>query len=615
MSNFNLKTSPIRQNINGLENGQLSIFENEEFAGINAKTILDDVENMLDVTESHSDDVVRIAVMGEVSAGKSTFVNTIVGKKVAYTDLFEATEMISEITYADNEYAKLISKNGETINNYSFDDMISWVEEMVEEEQDFSSYEKFSIGVSSENMKNLIFVDTPGLLSITPKNHSMTNKYVAETDYIIWVVNSRNLGAKKVNECIEKTKLSGKPMIGIINKVDTEAEKQEIEKYVKDEYSSVFEEIFFVSSKNAWELMQSGVEDWLEKTGFEDLLDCIEDLAADKEHSTSQTQYYQFQRDKEVHIKMREKVNERKKHYDNEIANFSFVNSELKKSIEKEMNDFWKNNFFVNERIALKNANDEEFISLVDMYNSSEYIEGLIIDKYNELTAFIQNRWNVVSNALSCSSSQINIDFSYDKTVLLEDESTQKNYQEENNSELNKEKIKRGLTRGTAVGVAFAGYTAWLGPAAAALTFGEMFLPFVIPCAIAGLAASGFTSKMKAKGRLSSENAQKKQKYADELYYEIIKEVSKIKNKLLEDLFLTSDHYYQEKIEEYKTKTEALNFDFTSPAFEIFAKELDTYIEKLEIEINSFSDQYIPAPPELTEITNEGINNELYNSK
>ena len=80
MSEFNLNESPIRKNIKKLKDGQLSVFEE---GTIQVRTILQDIENMLNVMKSHGDDVVRIAVMGEVKAGKSTFINALVGKEVA----------------------------------------------------------------------------------------------------------------------------------------------------------------------------------------------------------------------------------------------------------------------------------------------------------------------------------------------------------------------------------------------------------------------------------------------------------------------------------------------------------------------------------------------------
>lgn len=605
MSEFNLQESPIRKIINNLEEDQLSVFEDgtyvgdgeeKRYKGIQARVILNDVENMLDVMKGHSQEVVRIAVMGEVKAGKSTFINTLLGKEVAYTDILEATALVSEITYSDNEYVQLIGRDGSIVRECSLQDMLSWMEDMVDDEGDFSIYEKIVIGVPIELLKNLIIVDTPGLFSITSQNRDITNAYIAETDYILWVINSCNLGSKVVNDYIDKIHLSGKPMIGIISKVDSESVKEEIEKYIMAEYSSIFEDIFFVSSKVAMELKEDNDDEWVEKSGFEDLYDCIEEISEDKEHSTNKTQYYQLQRDKEVHVKMREKINERKGYYDNEIATFSYVNNEIKKTIKSEIQNWCRNDFFVNERQELLNASDKDFSNVVSKYSDPVYITELIENKYNEIAKFIYQKWNIVTESLTLKSSQVIVDFSYDKQLFLEDEETTKiitqNY--------NEARIKEGVKTGAAVGVAFAGYWAWLGPAALSATFMSSLVPCTIPFVVAGVVLSGLVQNG-IDGNVAIQNAKKKQEYVDDLYKEVTKIIVKESNNMENALCSCSDYYYKEKCDEYKQRTSQFNFDFTEPSFGNFITALDTYIEKVNAQIESLERIDVPEPPKTDE--------------
>ena len=94
---FDLSKSPIRKNITGVADGEMSIFEDDNLLELECnkdnvgkyriKTILRDIENMLTINENSDKDTVKIAVMGELKAGKSTFVNACARKKVAYTDI------------------------------------------------------------------------------------------------------------------------------------------------------------------------------------------------------------------------------------------------------------------------------------------------------------------------------------------------------------------------------------------------------------------------------------------------------------------------------------------------------------------------------------------------
>lgn len=602
MKMFDLQKSPIRQNINSLKENQLSVFEDGNFeregehlhyVGIQVRTILKDIENMMGTMQNHANDTIRIAVMGEVKAGKSTFINTLAGKKVAYTDILEATAIVSEITFAEEEYVHLLDAKGQIVKDFSMEEMLEWMEEMVDEEADFSEYEKMDIGITAESLKEVILVDTPGLLSITSQNHDITNKYVAETDYIIWVINSHNLGSKAVNDYIDKIKLSGKPMIGIINKVDSMEEQKEIEEYIFKEYGAIFEDIFFVSSKKAWDLLQLGEEDWKEQTGFEGILDCIEELAEDKEHSTTQTQYYQLQREREVHMKMRERIRKRKEYYDNEIATFSYVNTELKKSIRQEIKRWCKDEFFITEREKLLHASNERFPELFSKYSDSLYLTDIIEKKYNEITSFIYQKWNIVMESLSITSSQVTVDFTYDKTITLEQEKVENSLSDVDFDK----KIKSVLVKG----IAFAGYWAWLGPAAEVATFVGSLIPCTMPFVIAGTVFD-VVKKNSADTRAVMENTKKKQEAVEDLYKEVLKLMLKESDKMEKELFACTDHYYKDKCEEYKEKTKQFHFDFTDIAFSKFMAALDTYITKLDAAIGTLGEDKLPEPPKASDL-------------
>lgn len=54
-----------------------------------------------------------VAVVGEVKAGKSTFLNALLGKELLPTDILQATSMIIEIHKSENEYVEITFGNGE----------------------------------------------------------------------------------------------------------------------------------------------------------------------------------------------------------------------------------------------------------------------------------------------------------------------------------------------------------------------------------------------------------------------------------------------------------------------------------------------------------------------
>ena len=207
---------------------------------------------------------------------------------------------------------------------------------------------------------------------------------------------------------------------------------------------------------------------------------------------------------------MRERVIKRKEYYDNEISTFSYVNNEIKKTVKKEIKNWLKKEFYVNEMQELMNVSDDKFQETVQKYTDPVYISQLIDDKYNEISQFIYNKWDIVIKSLSIKSSQIIVDFTYDKEIILNKDKTG----EENISDA----AADGFVKGAAVGVAFAGYWAWLGPAAASVTFAGALLPLTIPCAVGGAAIAKFLKRKDFNEESLAENIKKKQEYIDDIY-------------------------------------------------------------------------------------------------
>lgn len=601
---FDLERSPIRKNIKTLKEGQLSIFEEEDlFSGgdsnsvirFQVRTILKDVENMLKTMEENKGKQLKIAVLGEVKAGKSTFINACVGKKVAYTDVLEATAIVSEISYSENEYARVLDNQGKIVLHYNFEELIGWIEEKTDNMENFSDYKKIEIGVHNELLKNIVLVDTPGLLSITSENHEITNEYIAQTDYVIWVINSRNLGSKAVNDFIDKIKLSGKPLIGVINKVDSEEEQLEIKEYVEKEYGSVFEEIFYISAENAWNAFINRNTIQEKKSGINEVLECLEDLTEDKGHSNAQTQYYQLQREREIHMKMHATISARKKYYDNELATFAQINKEMKKVILAELKNWLNTELYMEEKANLMNSNREEFKKLFESYSSAPYLTDIIENKYHEMLNYTYRKWDLVENSLTKNSSQVLIDFKYDRNIDadISDGSSVDVHA------LSADGAKKGLKNGTVVGLAFAGYTAWLGPAATTVTFMGTLIPYVLPLAVGGAILGSWLGKRSIKTVDLEKNAKQKQELVEDLYQEVVRTAEKEINQIGQALFACTDKYYEDRCTFYQEKSRIFNFDFTQPEYGRFNTELEAYIQCLNNLINEMDNEPMEDPPKI----------------
>ena len=63
------------------------------------------IESEMDIIYNKINSPLKVVLMGEVKSGKSTIINSIVGEKVSYVDVVEATASIIEIQHGFKEEA------------------------------------------------------------------------------------------------------------------------------------------------------------------------------------------------------------------------------------------------------------------------------------------------------------------------------------------------------------------------------------------------------------------------------------------------------------------------------------------------------------------------------
>ncbi|XPM53543.2 MAG: dynamin family protein [Leptolyngbya sp. IPPAS B-1204] len=91
-------------------------------------------------------------VVGEVKAGKSSFVNALLEAEVCATDIEPCTDSIQQIVYSDNRYVTQIEPNLR------------------------------KIGLPIEILKDISIVDTPGTNTIVAEHQIITEKYIPNSD-------------------------------------------------------------------------------------------------------------------------------------------------------------------------------------------------------------------------------------------------------------------------------------------------------------------------------------------------------------------------------------------------------------------------------------------------
>lgn len=200
----------------------------------------------------------HLVVMGEVKAGKSTLVNALVGRMVAPVDVLEATACVMEIRSGERDWAAIADRH-EQRREGSPEEVAVILERHRGDEDFFRSVSHVEVELKTPGFEDVFLVDTPGLATLTQANEERVQRYLSNADVVLWVLNGVYLGQGDVAEQLARAAKTGRPMIGVINKLDlATVPKERVVAYVERELGHYLEAIFPLSAVQAWQAVQAG---------------------------------------------------------------------------------------------------------------------------------------------------------------------------------------------------------------------------------------------------------------------------------------------------------------------------------------------------------------------
>lgn len=149
---------------------------------------------LISIQKRYNDKKFKIAVVGEFSSGKSTFINALIGKDILKHATLETTATVTYI-YNSKQYEKLIINysNGKSAHykdlNYIKESTTTMSEEDVVNTIDsVEIYTKFD-GIDEE----IILVDTPGLNGVADKHREKTIEEIRKAHACIYVLQKNGI--------------------------------------------------------------------------------------------------------------------------------------------------------------------------------------------------------------------------------------------------------------------------------------------------------------------------------------------------------------------------------------------------------------------------------------
>ncbi|MFC2747881.1 MAG: dynamin family protein, partial [Campylobacter concisus] len=289
-----------------------------------------------------------IAVIGQFSSGKSTFLNALLGQDILPSGLTPVTAKAVRLKFAKIPLLSVKFINGSESLLASSD--LAELNKLGEQVSGMTLYSP------SEILKEINFIDTPGLNSLRDADTKETKNTLKKVSGAIWLSLANNAAkASELESIKEILKANDLKAICLINQKDklSEEELESLLKHARQTYGELFEDIIAISSKQALLGITNNDKSLLETSNFNEALKVIKECFLDKSF-------------KENFIKARAKkivkllTNEQEKHleiYDNAQLILDEFSGSLDERLEAIKEEF-------KPKIALRYSQMSEVIKL-----------------------------------------------------------------------------------------------------------------------------------------------------------------------------------------------------------------------------------------------------------
>jgi GTP-binding protein EngB required for normal cell division len=202
-----------------------------------------DLDPLLNVITSRMEkDELNVAVFGRFKAGKTSFLNSLVGRSLLPVDVIPVTSVVTELSHNSAEFATVVFNNGQTARTISVDEVASYVSEA---ENPGNKKAVLTVSVHlplPQRLVKLKLVDTPGLDSVLAHNTAASLSWIPNVDLAIVAVSVDPPLSQHDIALIERLQHFSSNICVLLTKVDTlqPPEQDKVLAFVSEQLSSRF---------------------------------------------------------------------------------------------------------------------------------------------------------------------------------------------------------------------------------------------------------------------------------------------------------------------------------------------------------------------------------------
>ena len=240
-----------------------------------------DEASKLDSYIEHIKQPLLIMVMGEFSTGKSTFINALVGKRIAVVDALPTTAVITKLCHSEAEKVMVYYRDGST-HEYEPDEFNRLTAESDDEAN--AQHEKIDHverAMPMPVLRDMTIIDSPGLNALKDAHAEATKRFVEQADTVLWMISSEKAATDTEYQGIENLSPRLKPIV-IVNKMDLlDEEEDDPERFlqnIRGKLKDKVQAVIGISAEYAVQGKTESNEELLAASNFSAFDDIVRDV-------------------------------------------------------------------------------------------------------------------------------------------------------------------------------------------------------------------------------------------------------------------------------------------------------------------------------------------------
>lgn len=194
----------------------------------------------------------EVAITGQFSAGKSTFLNALLSRNILPTGITPVTSKVNFINYGEEYKLKITYKSGAE-EYHSIENIAAFTDQR---QKDMDEIKYLTLYAPMDVLKDISFVDTPGLNSQSQSDTDTTKRVLRDVGGIIWLTLIDNAGKQSEAKILEEYMSHFKnKSLCVLNQKDkfTPEQVDTTVKYIQEKFSQFFAQVTPISAKMALE--------------------------------------------------------------------------------------------------------------------------------------------------------------------------------------------------------------------------------------------------------------------------------------------------------------------------------------------------------------------------